>query len=149
MSTLRQATAVAIGGRALLLEGPPGSGKTSIALSLIDRGATLIGDDGVTLEPREGALWAAPPPNTAGLIEIRNLGLVRLPTATAPVALILRLASDAPRLPEAVDTETFAGCATPVLAFDPAGPVPALRAEWALRLHGLPLPFASAQLGAP
>ncbi|HQA17982.1 MAG TPA: serine kinase, partial [Novosphingobium sp.] len=48
MSLVHQATCVAIKGRALLIEGPPGSGKSSMALALIDRGAALIGDDGVT-----------------------------------------------------------------------------------------------------
>ena len=48
--TPHQATAVEIGGRALLIEGPPGSGKSSLALALIDRGARLIGDDSVMLE---------------------------------------------------------------------------------------------------
>lgn len=51
-----QATCIAIGGRALLIEGPPGSGKSSLALSLIDRGAMLIGDDSVLLEARHGRL---------------------------------------------------------------------------------------------
>ena len=63
---LRQSTSVAIGRRAVLIEGPPGAGKSSLALALIDRGATLIGDDGVALEEREGTLWALPAPATAG-----------------------------------------------------------------------------------
>ena len=46
---LFQASAVAINGRALLIEGEPGAGKSSLALALIDRGAQLIGDDGVAL----------------------------------------------------------------------------------------------------
>lgn len=147
MSALRQATGVAVGARALLIEGPPGSGKTSIALALVDRGATLIGDDGVTLEVRDGELWAAPPPHTAGLVEIRNVGLGTLPTSAAPVALLLRLDPEAPRHPEGAETESIAGCAVPVLAFYPGGAIPALRAEWALRLHGLSPGRARAQAG--
>ena len=49
MTVLANVTAVAIGGRALLIDGPPGSGKSSLALALIDRGALLIGDDAVHL----------------------------------------------------------------------------------------------------
>ncbi|HSF13162.1 MAG TPA: serine kinase, partial [Erythrobacter sp.] len=64
-----QASAVAIDGRGLLIEGPPGSGKSSLALALIDRGAGLIGDDAVTVAPESGLLIAAPPPNIAGLLE--------------------------------------------------------------------------------
>lgn len=145
MSALRQATCVAVEGRALLIEGPPGSGKTSLALALIDRGAALVGDDGVTLLERNGALWAAPPPNTAGLIEIRNVGIAALPAIEAPVALVLRLDRAAPRQPDRVERVTIAGRAIPALVFFPDGPIPALRAEWALRLHGLPLAPAEAQ----
>jgi hypothetical protein len=138
-----QASAVAIGGRALLIEGTPGSGKSSLALALIDRGAGLIGDDGVTLAATgAGCLIASPPPNIAGLIEVRGVGLVRLPVAQpAPVALILTLGGPAPapvRLPLApLPARAIAGVAIPVLAFDPGPLAPALRAEWALRLHGL------------
>lgn len=141
-SEVRQATAVAIGGRhglrAVLIEGPPGSGKSSLALALVDRGAELIGDDGVTLEWREGRVWAAPPPNTAGLIEVRNVGIVSLPTRQAPVALVLRLDAAAPRHVEAADRLDLLGQVVPLLALHPeAWPLP-LRAEWALMQHGLP-----------
>nr|WP_285712053.1 HPr kinase/phosphatase C-terminal domain-containing protein [Erythrobacter sp. COR-2] len=144
-----QASAVAIGGRALLIEGPPGSGKSSLALALIDRGAGLIGDDAVTLTPSEGLLIASPPPNIAGLIEVRGVGLARLDVAPpAPVALILTLGGPPPaRLPEApVLTRNIAGVPVPVLAFDPGPNAPAARAEWALRMHGLV--FAASSLCA-
>ena len=87
----------------MLIEGPPGSGKSSLALMLIDRGATLIGDDGVLLEVRDGRLWALPPPNIAGLIEIRNVGIARLPAGEAPVALVVRLDPAAARQPESAE----------------------------------------------
>lgn len=135
--TLRQSTAVAIGGRALLIEGPAGSGKSSLALALVDRGATLIGDDGISLSMRTGTLWALPAPATAGLIEIRNVGIVSLPTTEAPVALVLDLREDAPRFVERAESLVIAGQAVPVLAFDPRIPATAVRAEHALALHGL------------
>ena len=82
MSALvHQASAVAIEGRALLIEGPPGSGKSSLALALIERGAGLIGDDAVTLTASEEQLIASPPPNITGLLEVRGVGLARLPVA--------------------------------------------------------------------
>ena len=137
--SLRQASAVAIGGRALLIEGSPGSGKSSLALVLIDRGATLIGDDGVSLTERDGALWASPPPNTAGQIELRNVGLVALATTRAPVALVLALDEGAPRFVEQAESIEIGGHAIPRLAFDPRGPAAVVRAEYALALHGLPL----------
>ena len=142
---VRTASSVAVAGRALLIEGPPGSGKTSLALALIDRGAVLVGDDAVALSVQDGALWAAPAPNIAGLIEIRNVGIATVPTAQAPVALLVRLDSEAPRQPDAIGQTEIAGCLIPTLAFYPGGPIPALRAQWALTLHGLPLAAEGAQ----
>lgn len=130
-------TAVAIDGRALLIEGEPGSGKTSLALALIDRGATLIGDDGVRVVRSEDVLLAEPPPNIAGLLEVRNVGLITLPVTTAPVALILRLDPRAPRLPDPVTHRDLLDTAIPLLPFRAGDAVQALRAEHALRLHGL------------
>ena len=131
-----QATCVAIQGRGVLIEGPPGSGKSSLALALIDRGAALIGDDGVLLERRGGRLWALPPPNIAGLLEVRNVGLIELPAEAAPVALVLRLDSEAPRHIEAVGRIDLAGVQLPLIRLWPDSPVLALRAERALALHG-------------
>lgn len=138
--TLYQATAVAIGGRALLIEGPAGCGKSSLALALIDRGATLVGDDGVALSLREGTLWAAPPGPTAGLLEVRGVGVITLAAAAAPVALLLRADDAPPRFVEAAGSRDIAGCAIPALPFDIRGPAPELRAEYALALHGLHQP---------
>lgn len=135
ISELRQAGCVLVDGVAVLIEGAPGTGKSALALALIDRGSALIGDDGVTLEIREGRLWASPPPHTAGLIEIRNVGLVRLPVAQGPVGLVLRLDESAPRYVEQAGATTILGVAVPCLALYPAAAVLPLRAEWAVRLY--------------
>ncbi len=132
-----QATCVALAGRGILIEGAPGSGKSSLALALIDRGAVLVGDDGVWLAPRAGRLWALPPPAIGGLLEIRNVGLVTLPVTEAPVALLLHLAGEAPRLPAGPHRETRAGLPLPALTLAAAAPSLHLRAEHALRLFGL------------
>ncbi|ABC62517.1 HPr kinase/phosphorylase [Erythrobacter litoralis] len=134
---LYQASCVAIGGRAVLIEGPPGAGKTSLALALIDRGASLVGDDGVRLERRGTRLFATPPPNIAGRIEIRNVGIVHLPCVEAPVALLLRLDPDAPRYIEGAESETLGSVPIPRIAFASAHAADAIRAEYALRLHGI------------
>lgn len=137
MSEVRQAGAVAIAGRGVLIEGAPGSGKSSLALALIDRGAALIGDDGVTLNLRHGRLWAAPPPNTAGLIEVRNVGIVTLPAVEAPVALVVRLDSGAARYVEEAERIELLGQPIPLVRLNPvAWPLP-LRAEWALARYGV------------
>lgn len=133
---LPNVTAVAIGGRGLLIEGAPGSGKSSLALMLIDRGAVLVGDDGVALERRGDALWAHPPPRIAGKMELRGVGIVELPAAAAPLALAVTLGGDSARLPEP-GSRRLEGAALPWLALQGSGLGLALRAEWALRLHGL------------
>lgn len=133
---LRQATCVAIGERGLLIEGPPGVGKSTLALELIDRGAVLVGDDGAALSVRAGELWAAPPPATAGLVEVRNVGLLLYPTTETRVALVLRLDPDAPRYCERAETIDICGVMLPLLAFDPSIPAAAIRAELALRQYG-------------
>jgi serine kinase of HPr protein (carbohydrate metabolism regulator) len=131
-----QASCVAIGGRGVVIEGRPGSGKSTLALMLIDRGAALVGDDGVLLEAREGRLWALPPPNISGLIEVRNVGLLTLPAEAAPVALVVRLDSSAPRMPESAEQIALAGVVVPLIRLWPGSPALAMRAERALALHG-------------
>lgn len=136
---IHQATCVAVAGRALLIEGPPGSGKSSLALGLIDRGAVLVGDDGVLLERRGERLHASPAPAIAGKLEVRGLGLLDFPIlADVPVALILCLDSAAPRFREEPDWQTRAGVRLPTIDLWSNSPVLALRAELALREYGLP-----------
>ena len=138
--TPHQATCVALGGRGILIEGPPGTGKSSLALALIDRGAAFVGDDGVMLSRRGGALFAAPHPNTRGLIEVRNLGLVAMPVIDeAPVVLVLVLDTLAPRFVGAAEPCDRAGVALPLLRISPGGEVIALKAELALAHYGLRL----------
>ncbi|MDX1581855.1 MAG: HPr kinase/phosphatase C-terminal domain-containing protein, partial [Alphaproteobacteria bacterium] len=98
-------------GRAVLLRGPSGSGKSDLALRLIDEGAELLGDDYVRLEMHEGTLVARPAEAIAGLLEVRGLGLVRLPYVDrAPLALVVDLVppEHIERLPEPATT-TLAG----------------------------------------
>src|SRR3546814_13901309 len=65
------ASCVAIGGRAVLIEGPSGSGKSDLALRLIDRGAKLVADDYTILTREYGAPKASTPPPIAGRIGVR------------------------------------------------------------------------------
>ena len=133
-----QASCVAIADRAILIEGPPGSGKSSLALALIDRGARLIGDDGVVLEAQGDRLFARPHPNTGGLIEVRNLGLLHMPVCErAMVALVLRFDEGAPRFVETAETCEIASMVVPLLRFWPGGGILALKAELALDRFGL------------
>lgn len=95
------ATAVAVAGRALLILGPSGSGKSALALALIGLGAGLVADDRTVLARRGGALVASCPPRLSGLIEARGLGLLRCPAhPPCPVALVADLSlTETERLP--------------------------------------------------
>lgn len=100
---LVHATCIDVAGSGVLLRGPSGSGKSDLALRLIDGGAWLVADDQVELTAADGTLHAAPPPVLAGLLEVRGLGLVRLPFAAhAPLRLAIDLtpAAEVERLPE-------------------------------------------------
>lgn len=118
--TVEHASSVAIDGRAVLIFGAPGSGKSDLALRLVDRGARLIADDG-TIVRRDGAkVYASPPPTIAGLMEVRGVGVVTVPgAATAaegfPVALAVNLMAapaDVARMPDPASRD-LAGVAVP------------------------------------
>lgn len=114
------ASTVSIGGRAVLIAGRPGSGKSDLALRLIDRGAVLVSDD-YTIVSRSGKRLVATPPETIrGRIEIRGIGLVDMPHETAvPVALVVDIDEPVPRMPEAGRTRLIADIAVPLFALAP------------------------------
>jgi serine kinase of HPr protein (carbohydrate metabolism regulator) len=102
-----QATCVAIDGRGVLIRGAPDSGKSDLALRLIDQGAALVADDGVDLQAQGGALIArfppGAPPELKGKIEVRGLGIVEVGAGPAVrLALLVDLAApgNIDRLPE-------------------------------------------------
>ena len=134
---LANVSCVAVAGRAVLISGASGAGKSSLALALIDRGAALVGDDGVTLERVGGRQICSPPPNICGLIEVRNVGLIQLPTTTAPLALCLHLTSAAERMPIGAEMRELDGIKVPQISLYADTPALPLRAEWALRQHGI------------
>lgn len=118
---LVHATAVAIDGEAVLLRGPPGAGKSDLALRLIDGGAALVSDDQTVLRRVGGRLVASAPEAIAGLCEIRGIGILRIGSVSeAPVALIadLVLPDQIARLPEQ-RTETILGVSVPAISVAP------------------------------
>lgn len=136
-SALYQATCVSIAGRGVLIEGQPGAGKSSLALALMDRGAMLVGDDGVSLARDGTRLIARPAPATSGLLEVRNLGVIAVPIEeSVPVALVLVLDPDAPRFITDAQTVIRHGIALPLIRLWPDSPILALRAELALKRFG-------------
>jgi len=88
---------------AVLLRGKPGSGKSDLALRLIEQQAKLVADDQTVLEVVEGRLTASVPPALAGRIEVRGLGLIARPYISGvPLVLVCDLCApeDIPRMPE-------------------------------------------------
>jgi serine kinase of HPr protein (carbohydrate metabolism regulator) len=130
-------TSVAIEGRAVLIEGQSGSGKSDLALRLIDRGAVLVSDDYTMLVRDKQALNARPAANIAGQIEVRGIGILTLPhVETAPLALIVRLVDTPERLPFDDAARKIAGVAIPEIALNALEPSAPIKVELALkRLH--------------
>jgi serine kinase of HPr protein (carbohydrate metabolism regulator) len=94
------ASCVAIGARGVLLLGASGTGKSDLALRLIDEGAKLVADDRTILFTAKGLLHARAPASIKGLLEIRGLGIIELPVRTnVKIALVVRLGREDARLP--------------------------------------------------
>ena len=72
------ATAVAYRGFGILIRGPSGSGKSDLALRLIDDGANLIADDQVIIESVREELYLSSPDTISGLIEVRGFGVIKI-----------------------------------------------------------------------
>lgn len=117
------------GRQAVLLLGPSGVGKSDLLLRLVDAGYDLVADDRVDMEGDR----VSPPPALAGLIEVRGMGIARLPfVAEARAVLAVRLVrpEDRPdRLPaSARDPVT----GLPEIRLDPAMPSAVARINLAL-----------------
>lgn len=114
-------TAVALDGIGVLIRGPSGSGKSDLALRLIDAGALLIADDQTELWPTEQSIIMRSPLNIAGRLEVRGVGIARVPSlAEAPLRLVLDLvpSEHVERLPERANCEML-GHPVPRLAVAP------------------------------
>jgi RNase adaptor protein for sRNA GlmZ degradation len=119
----------------VLLRGPSGSGKSDLALRLIDEGARLVADDQTRLTARGGRVIASAPPELEGTLEVRGLGLTGVPTAPeTEVVLVAELdpARAAERLPEE-DSVLLLGRAVPLLSVEARSPSAAAKLRLAAR----------------
>jgi HPr kinase/phosphorylase len=123
--TTVHASAVLVGARAVLIRGPSGSGKSRLALELVESArsgsllfARLVGDDRVHLQAAGGRLLVRSVEALAGLIEVRGVGILRLPhEQSAIVGLVIDLAADAERLPDSQQRQAvIEGISLPRLA---------------------------------
>lgn len=131
------ATVVAIGGQAVLLEGASGTGKSDLALRLIDRGAVLVSDDYSFVQRRDGRLYASAPATIAGKIEVRGVGIVEMAhLAEAPVALIVALGEPPERLPDPDHARVILGVEVGQIALDGRATSAPIKVELALKLAG-------------
>jgi len=110
MAPTIHASAVLVGCRAVLIRGPSGSGKSRLALALLQAAqsgalpfARLVADDRALVEACNGRLLVRPAARLAGLIEVRGLGIRQVPCEpVAVVGLVADLdAADAARIPAA------------------------------------------------
>jgi HPr kinase/phosphorylase len=119
--TLLHASCVELSGTGVVLVGASGSGKSDLALRLIDGGARLVADDRVMIERQGDRLVARPPDAIAGLIEVRGLGIMRIGYCPASeLGLVVGLGGELPaeRLPERATYQVI-GVALPHLELDP------------------------------
>jgi serine kinase of HPr protein (carbohydrate metabolism regulator) len=115
------ASCVVVRETGILIRGPSGSGKSSLARRLLSEGerlgrfARLVCDDRVRIENRNGRVAATAVPAIGGMIEVRGMGLLTLPyERSAIVGLVIDLTGDPPRLPEAAErTVTLCGVPLP------------------------------------
>ena len=113
------ASTVAVDGRAVLIAGPSGSGKSDLALRLLDRGFTLVSDDQTILKRDGDRLLATAPPTIAGKLEIRGIGIVEMERVSdIPVALVVELTSDLTRLPDDSNERPILGVKLPLISID-------------------------------
>ena len=113
------ASAIAKDGRAVLISGPSGSGKSDLSLRLIDRGFTLVSDDQTIVRKDGDRLVASAPPTIAGKLEIRGIGIVDMERAdNVPVALIVELTGDIQRLPDDSRQRPILGVMLPLVTID-------------------------------
>ena len=113
------ASTVALDGRAVMICGPSGSGKSDLALRLLDRGFTLVSDDQTIVRKDGKRVLASSPPTIHGKLEIRGIGIVDMDSVSdVPLALCVELTSDIQRLPDDSRERLVLDVGIPLISID-------------------------------
>jgi HPr kinase/phosphorylase len=139
-------TAIALGGDGVLLRGPSGSGKSDLALRLIDDGARLIADDQTELRDLGGTVRLSAPATILGRMEVRGLGIVAVPhVPSSPLCLVVDLkpGTAIERMPEPEWVRFFA-YDLPLIALAPFEPSAPAKLRVALQTLSQRTPIADA-----
>lgn len=133
------ASTVALGGRAVLITGPSGSGKSDLTLRLLERGFVLVSDDQTIVRNTGSKLLASAPPTIKGKLEIRGVGIVDMEQVDdVPVALVVELTSEIQRLPDDSRERLVLGLGVPLISVDAMSASAASKVALALDRLGLP-----------
>jgi len=133
-TVLVHGTCVALATRGALLQGPPGAGKSDLALRFITghgiKDAALVADDQVRIKREGDILNASAPAVLEGMLEVRGIGIIAFkPLISVPLALVVTLCArgEVPRLPPSpLPRQEILGVLLPVLTlspFDSSSPV--------------------------
>lgn len=117
-SEMVHATTVAKDGRGVVIAGRSGSGKSDLALRLIDRGFVLVSDDQTMISKSGERLIATAPGTIRGKLEVRGIGILEMPNAeSAAVSLWVELTNEIKRLPDG-EKHMILGVDVPQISLD-------------------------------
>ena len=127
-------TAVSIAGEGVLIIGASGSGKSDLALRLIDRGAILISDDRVIVVNVNDEPFLQTAPNIENLIEMRGIGIVTMPSVTGiKLRLVIDLGAKVFRFIDTFADYDVAGFVVPCVALAAFEASATIKVEQALK----------------